>query len=136
MAEVRVAREQDIGAIVAIDPRRPEEIRARVREGAGLVAVERGEIAGFLALRPGHFFGRDVIDLLFVSPRWRRLGIGRELMRAAVRTAGTSRVFVSTNESNAPMRELLRGEGWIPSGVLTGLDEGDPELFFYRDRPR
>jgi GNAT superfamily N-acetyltransferase len=135
MAEVRAAYEQDIGAIVAIDPRRPGEIRARVREQAGLVAVEQGEIAGFLALRPGHFFGRDFIDLLFVAPRWRRHGIGRALMRAALRHAGTRRVFVSTNESNTPMRELLHGEGWIPGGVLTGLDEGDPEHVFFRDRP-
>jgi hypothetical protein len=39
-------------------------------------------------------------------------------------------VFVSTNESNTSMRELLRSEGWSPSGVLTGLDEGDPEHVF------
>jgi len=44
-------------------------------------------------------------------------------------------VFVSTNESNAPMRELLRSEGWRPSGVLTGLDEGDPEHVFFHDVP-
>jgi hypothetical protein len=34
------------------------------------------------------------------------------------------------------MRELLRSEGWSPSGVLTGLDEGDPEhLFFHHALP-
>jgi GNAT superfamily N-acetyltransferase len=139
MTEIREAREEDIGDIVAIDPRRPghpAEIEARVAEHAGLVAVVDGGIAGFLALGPGHFFGRDFIDLLFVAPRWHRNGIGRALMRAAVSNAGTSRVFVSTNESNTPMRELLRGEGWSPSGVLTGLDEGDPEHVFFYDRPR
>ncbi len=56
-------------------------------------------------------------------------------MRAALRTASTSRVFISTNESNTPMRELLRSEGWSPSGVLTGLDEGDPEHVFFHDVP-
>jgi len=139
MTEVREAREEDVGDIVAIDPPRTghrAEIEARVREHAGLVAVQEGAIAGFLALRPGHFFGRDFVDLLLVAPRWRRHGIGRALMRAAVGNAGTSRVFVSTNESNRPMRELLRGEGWSPSGVLTGLDEGDPEHVFFCDRPR
>jgi hypothetical protein len=56
-------------------------------------------------------------------------------MRAALRNASTSRVFVSTNESNTPMRELLRSEGWHPSGVLAGLDEDDPEHVFFHDVP-
>jgi hypothetical protein len=28
------------------------------------------------------------------------------------------------------MRALLAAEGYIPSGAVEGLDEGDPELFF------
>ena len=138
MAELRAAQAEDVSAILAIDPLglgRLEEIRALVRDQASLVAVERGEIVGFLALKPGHFYQRDFIDLLFVAPRWRRQGVGRALMRAALRNASTSRVFVSTNESNTPMRELLRSEGWTPSGVLSGLDEGDPEHVFFHDVP-
>ena len=42
-------------------------------------------------------------------------------------------MFTSTNESNTPMRQLLQSEGWSPSGVLTGLDEGDPEHVFFHD---
>jgi GNAT superfamily N-acetyltransferase len=95
-----------------------------------LVAVESGRVVGFLAVRPGHFYGRDFIDLLLVAPGSRRRGVGRALMRAALRNAATATVFTSTNESNTPMRELLRGEGWTLSGVLTGLDEGDPEHVF------
>jgi GNAT superfamily N-acetyltransferase len=138
MVELRAAQAEDVSAIVAIDPSSlgsPEEIRALVREHASLVAVERGQIVGFLALRPGHFYQRDFIDLLFVAPGWRRQGLGRALMRAALQNATTSRVFVSTNESNTPMRHLLHGEGWTPSGILTGLDEGDPEHMFFHDIP-
>jgi GNAT superfamily N-acetyltransferase len=112
---------------------RPGEIQALVRQQASLVAVEHGQIVGFLAVRPSHFYQRDFIDLLFVAPRSWRQGVGRALMRAALQNASTSRMFVSTNESNAPMRELLRSEGWRPSGVLTGLDEGDPEHVFFHD---
>jgi GNAT superfamily N-acetyltransferase len=97
-------------------PGRIEEIRALVREQASLAALEHGQIVGFLALRPGHFYGGDFIDLLFVAPGWRRHGTGRALIQAALRRASTSRVFTSTNESNTPMRELLRSEGWTPSG--------------------
>jgi ribosomal protein S18 acetylase RimI-like enzyme len=138
MAELRAAQIEDVSAIVAIDPKSlgtRGEIQALVQEHASLVAVERGQIAGFLALKPGHFYKRDFIDLLVVAPRWRRQGIGRALMQAALRNASTPRVFVSTNESNTPMRELLRSEGWSPSGVLAGLDEGDPEHVFFHDIP-
>ena len=134
--EIRTARAEDVSAIVATDPDglgSPAQIHALVHDQASLVAVERGKIAGFLALRPGHFYQRDFIDLLFVATHRRRHGVGRALMRGALQHASTSRVFVSTNESNTPMRELLRGEGWTFSGVLTGLDEGDPEHVFFHD---
>ena len=138
MTELRAALADDIGAIVDIDPLslgRAEEIRALVGEGASLVAVDGGQIVGFLAVRPGHFYQRDFIDLLYVAPRRRHQGAGRALMRAALRNASTPRVFVSTNESNTPMRQLLGSEGWTLSGVLTGLDEGDPEHVFFHDVP-
>jgi ribosomal protein S18 acetylase RimI-like enzyme len=136
MVNLRPARAGDVPAIVALDPGglgEPGDIQALIKEQASLVAVEQGEIVGFLALRPGHFYQRDFIDLLYIAPRGRRQGAGRALMRAALQNASTPRVFVSTNESNTPMRQLLRSEGWSPSGVLTGLDEGDPEHVFFHD---
>jgi GNAT superfamily N-acetyltransferase len=136
--QVRAARADDVRAIAAIDPGRlgtPSQIQPLIQDQHCLVAVERGEITGFLVLRPGHFYGRDFIDLLYVAPSWRRHGAAQALMRAALRNASTPRVFVSTNESNTPMRQLLHGEGWTPSGTLTGLDEGDPEHVFFHDAP-
>jgi GNAT superfamily N-acetyltransferase len=136
MPELRTALAEDVSAIVAIDPAglgRGEEIAALVREHACIVAVAGGETVGFLAVKRRHFFGRDFVDLLFVAPGRRRKGIGSALMRAALGGAATTRVFVSTNESNTAMRELLRREGWAPAGVLTGLDEGDPEHVFFQD---
>lgn len=136
--QIRAARTEDASAIVAMDPGglgTAGQIHAFIQEQHCLTVVQRGEITGFLLLRPGHFYGRDFIDLLYVAPPWRRHGAGRALMRAALRSASTPRVFVSTNESNTPMRQLLHGEGWTPSGILTGLDEGDPEHVFFRDVP-
>ena len=40
------------------------------------------------------------------------------------------RLFVSTNESNATMRELLVRRGYRVSGMVENLDPDDPELFF------
>ena len=138
MVELRPAGAGDVAAVVALDPGTigpPEDIQALIGEQASLVVVERGQIVGFLALRPRHFYQRDFIDLMFVAPRWRRQGTGRALLRAALHRASTPRVFTSTNESNAPMRALLLGEGWTPAGVLTGLDDGDPEHVFFHDSP-
>jgi GNAT superfamily N-acetyltransferase len=140
MAELRAAQAGDLAAVVAIDPLglspgRAGEIRALIGAQASLVAVRGGEVAGFLAVRPGHFYDRDFIDLLFVAPASRRQGVGRALVRGALRNAATARVFTSTNESDTPMRELLRSEGWTLSGVLAGLDEGDPEHVFFHDSP-
>lgn len=114
MAELRPAQAEDVSAIMALAPGHlgsPGQIQALIRQHTSLVAVQHGELAGILILKPGHFYQRDFIDMLFVAPRWRRHGIGRALMRAALQHASTTRVFVSTNESNKPMRELLRGEG-------------------------
>jgi len=62
MAELRAAQAEDVSAIAATDPHslgRPEDIQALVGEQASLVVVKHGEIVGFLAVRPGHFYQRD-----------------------------------------------------------------------------
>jgi hypothetical protein len=51
-------------------------------------------------------------------------------MRHLETISPTPLLWTSTNESNAPMRALLAAHGYIPSGAVEGLDEGDPELFF------
>lgn len=89
-------------------------------------------VTGFVVVKPGHFFGRDFIELLAVSPAARRSGVGRALLRQSLAVAGTSQVFTSTNTSNQPMRSLLRAEDWSFSGQLHGLDEDDPELVFHK----
>src|SRR6516162_3488947 len=133
MAELRTARIEDVEAIWAIDPEslgRVEEITSLVRSECSLVAVEDATVVGFAGVRPGHFYGRDFLDLLFVGDVHRRRGVGRSLVRRVVERS-TTRVFTSTNESNTAMRSLLASEGWIRSGVLVGLDAGDPEHVFF-----
>ncbi len=40
------------------------------------------------------------------------------------------KLWTSTNESNVAMRNLLVRLGFIPSGQIDNLDEGDLELVF------
>jgi GNAT superfamily N-acetyltransferase len=139
--EIRRAVADDVGGILGLDQfaasgdhGRAEFLRRCVDLGECLVYHD-GSVGGFAMVRPAHFFGRDFVDLVMVDPTRRRAGIGRGLLRVALVTAGTEQVFTSTNASNQPMRSLLRAEEWSFSGELDGLDEGDPELVFYKFRP-
>jgi ribosomal protein S18 acetylase RimI-like enzyme len=132
----------DLPAILRIDHlaasgdrERAEFIQHCVGLGECRVYVTGEVVAGFVVVQPAHFFGRDFVELLIVDPARRRSGVGRILLREAVASAGTARVFTSTNASNRPMRALLASEDWSFSGGLGGLDEGDPELVFYQNRP-
>ncbi len=99
------------------------------------------DLAGYVVLRPGHFFGRDLVEQLAVHPSRQRRGIGRALLRAALAAADTSRVFTSTNAANVAMRGLLSGDGWTSGGALDGLNpdlapgRADLELVWFRDTP-
>ncbi len=132
----------DLPAILRIDHvaasgdhERAEFLRRSLDLGESRVYVSGEVVAGFVIVLPAHFFGRDFIELLIVDPDHRRSGIGRILLREAVATAGTAQVFTSANTSNRPMRALLTSDDWSFSGGLGGLDEGDPELVFYKSRP-
>ncbi|MCL7701252.1 hypothetical protein M8361_27965, partial [Klebsiella pneumoniae] len=43
-----------------------------------------------------------------------------------------SKLFGSANMSNRQMQELFVRLGFRPSGYIDNLDEGDPEIIFYR----
>jgi ribosomal protein S18 acetylase RimI-like enzyme len=142
---IRIAHADDLAAILGIDElassdeqHRQTYLRRRVERGECLVSVEEAGLAGYVVARPRHFFGRGFVDLLLVAPRYRRRGVARSLMAAAIgHLAGTSdfdRVFTSTNRSNQPMQQLLAADGWQFSGELEGLDPGDPELVYFLDQ--
>jgi GNAT superfamily N-acetyltransferase len=140
-AQIRPATAVDLVAIFHLDPLAVTGDKARadllsrcVAFGECHVHLTDGVVTGFVVRRPAHFFGRDFIELLVVDAAFRRAGIGRALLRYALDTAQSAQVFTSTNASNRPMRALLRAAEWSFSGQLDGLDEDDPELFFYQTR--
>lgn len=134
MAELRAAQAEDVGAISAIDPRTPAGRRRSWRLSASKPAWSRARRDRGLSCRQA----RPLLPARLHRPAIRRTSrptawVGRALVWSALQNAPASRVFTSTNGSNAPMRELLRSEGWHLSEVLTGLDEGDPEHVFFHD---
>lgn len=134
---VRPATPHDAPAVGDVDPlvRGADLARATLvedalhgrRDNLCLVApvADGPRIGGFAVLRHGHLFGRDLIDLLVVAPALRRQGIGSALVGAAVAAAVSERVFTSVPASDVPVRALLTGLGWEPSGRLHGVSEED-----------
>ena len=136
---VRFATLDDLEAVLALDRRSPVGhtrealLTTRAQAGEILIAELDERVVGYLVLHARAFFGRDFVDLLVVDSTIQRQGIGIALLREAVAHSSTSRIFTSTNESNAPMRTLLEGEGWKFSGRLEGVDKGDPECVYFTD---
>jgi ribosomal protein S18 acetylase RimI-like enzyme len=106
VALTRRATSHDERAVLAVDAKasagdreRQEVLRQAIRTGQCIVYERDTHVVGVLVVKPRHFYGRDFIDLLFVSSDARRQGVGRALIRAAVESASTPRMFTSTNKS-------------------------------------
>jgi len=98
------------------------------------VLLVDAELVGFAVV--GEFFGHPFLERIATHPEHRRLGVAQALMTNLeiefLAHPGGDRLFVSTNESNTPMRTLLVKRGFKVSGVVENLDVGDPELFFVK----
>ncbi len=96
-----------------------------------LIADREGDVIGY-AILDRCFFGRPFLRLLFVRAENRRQGVGTMLLSAVLKSQ-SERTFTSTNLSNAPMQQVLKKLGWQVCGMVDGLDEGDPELFYFAE---
>ena len=136
MVEIIRAAEADVAAFLALDPvgfaapARRALLLDRIAEGNAFAAMQDSVLAGY-ALR-GRFFSYDFLELLYVDAARRRTGLGETLVVAFDAARRTDRLFISTNESNAPMRALLAKLGYAASGMILNLDPGDPELVFVK----
>lgn len=109
---------------------RRTELSRAADEGRMRVATVDGRAVGFAVAAPW-FFDAPFLALLYVDPSMRKRKFG-SLLLEDFEPAHPSRVLTSTNLSNVPMQGLLRSRLWTPCGILNGLDEGDPEIFFMK----
>lgn len=138
---VRVTVEADLPAVLALDavaldgnPVRRDMLRRHVTTSRASVVEVDGEPCGF-AVYDRSFFEHGFVQLLRVHPEHRRAGLGSLLLTDAAKRCETAKVFTSTSLSNALMLALLAHLDWSPSGMLHGLDRGDPEVFYFTSRP-
>jgi len=133
--EIRKAQEADIPAICSFDQvvrtedERRKFIQDSVRSGAASVAVLADQVVGYTVLEYT-FFSRGFISILYVHPDHRRRGVATALVRHVEGLCETDDLFTSTNQSNRPMQALLVKLDYSPSGIVTNLDPGDPEMFY------
>ncbi|ACF52497.1 GNAT family N-acetyltransferase [Stenotrophomonas maltophilia] len=118
-----------LDSVAAIDPGRALQIGDWLARGGVQVAEQNGRAVGYLVIHH-HFFGEAFIEMLMVAHAQRGQGIGTALLRQAIALHGRRKLFTSTNASNIGMQRLLDASGFIDSGIVHGLDEGDPELIY------
>jgi GNAT superfamily N-acetyltransferase len=127
----------DLERIVAMDPRvadtpgRREFHERAFGANETLVARRRGEVVGFVVFDRS-FFEQPFISLLYVDPVNRRRGIATAIVRHVESICCEEKLFTSTNESNAAMHAFCGALGFAPSGRIDNLDEGDPEIVYFK----
>lgn len=123
----------DIDSEVIGNASRRGLIKRAIENRQCLIAMEEEEIAGFL-IHDTSFFECAFISLIIVSPSKRRRGIASLLMDEMVKSSATEKVFSSTNQSNADMHKVFLSNGFIESGIVENLDDGDPEVVYFKKR--
>ncbi len=118
----------DVSSSVRDDARLAYLARA-VGRGECLVARDGTEAVGF-AVWDRAFFGHPFVALLEIRPDARRRGVASALVRRVEAVCGGDRLFTSTNASNTAMQRLCDALGFVRSGIIDNLDEGDPELVY------
>ncbi|WP_141535326.1 GNAT family N-acetyltransferase [Bacillus cereus] len=136
MKNVTKAYIDDLDSIVHLDidvlgdDSRRDYIKHTIDEGRCIIVKEDNSISGFLTYDT-NFFGCTFLSLIIVSPAKRRQGYASSLISYMLTHSPTQKIFSSTNESNESMQTVFNANGFVRSGIVENLDEGDPELIFH-----
>lgn len=110
---------------------RSEQIRLAIQEKRCIIKQNEHGIEGFLIFT-NDFFEHSFISLVIVKPSERRRGVAASLIEAYGEIAITPKIFSSTNQSNTAMHQVFEKTGFIKSGFIENLDEGDPEIIYVK----
>lgn len=137
MITIRKAFESDIESLRTLDliaqreHERREYIGREVESGNCYVAQMQDLVIGYGVLNYA-FFNQATIDMLYIHSDFRRSGAGAALLRHMESICQTPKLFTTTNLSNLPMQSLLAKLDYVLSGVIHNLDDGDPEIVYFK----
>ena len=135
--EVSIANINDFNNILDLDESvygfrtRGKFIEESILKNECFKASINEKIIGFVILNY-IFYENGFIGLMIVDNSYRRMKVGKKLVEYVESKCITEKLFTSTNQSNLPMQGLLSSCGYMRSGYIDNLDEGDPELVYYK----
>jgi ribosomal protein S18 acetylase RimI-like enzyme len=135
--KIQKATRQDLAAILNImsigsTADLTKLIKQSVKAGTCWIASIDDKPAGFIILDNTSFLSQYFIELLVVHPEYRRQGVASALLRKTEQICPTNKLFTSTNESNTAAQKTYEANGFIRSGYIVNLDEGDPEIIYLK----
>ncbi len=101
--------------------------------GECFIILANNKTVGFVIF-DYRFFDQGWIELIIINEGHRGKGIGGQTLDLICKQSKANKVFTSTNSSNIQMQQALTKAGFSFAGKLNGLDDGDPELFYYKER--
>lgn len=120
-----------IDSIIIGNQSRGEYLSKSIENNDLLIAKINDEIVGFSVYNRS-FFGNSFIELVIVDPQFRRKGVAKGLIQFIEKNVPDAKLFTSTNESNVTMQKVCESLGFLRSGVIENLDEGDPEIIYFK----
>jgi GNAT superfamily N-acetyltransferase len=97
---------------------------------------ESGNLRGYASISRCLFHGNPYVEFLFVLGEFRRQAVATHLLTTIEAVHRGRRLFISTEEPNEAMLQLLARRGYTRAGALQGLNDdhgGAAEIFYYRD---
>jgi RimJ/RimL family protein N-acetyltransferase len=128
---IAVDFDYQLDKIEHIELRREEKITKAISNDECFLILENSQVVGFVIF-DYRFFDQGWIELIVIKEDYRGKGIGTKAIDLICKKCKSDKVFTSTNHSNNRMQKALEKAEFSFAGELTGLDEGDPELFYYK----
>jgi GNAT superfamily N-acetyltransferase len=115
-----------------VELKREEKIAKAISKGECFLILADKKAVGFLIF-DYRFFDQGWIELIVIDEKYRGRGVGKKTFDLICEQCKSDKVFTSTNRSNTQMQRALVKANFAFAGEITGLDDGDPELFYYRE---
>jgi len=110
---------------------REEKIKKAIMDDECFIILADNREVGFVIF-DYRFFDQGWIELIIIDEEYRGKGIGGKVFDLICEQCKTNKVFTSTNSSNTRMQRALAKADFSFAGEINGLDDGDPELFYYK----